>query len=368
MAGLNDAMDLVDFQMREAVSEEVFPGAVLLVWRKGHIEFHHAYGQTNLFTMEEMSLDTVFDLASLTKPLATTLAVMKLIASGEITLNLTLGKFLPGFKNSPKSPITLEMLLRHTSGYPAHRTYYEKLVKLPLTRRKEKLRRFLCLETLVNPIGETTLYSDLGFMLLAEIVETIVNDGMDRWLVKNIYDPLGLNRLYFNRHFEFVRPEKYAATEWCPLRKMMLSGQVHDDNAHALGGVCGHAGLFGTAENVLRLLLELLSAYRGGSDSLFFPSCLVRRFLTRPDGRLRPLGFDFPSKVDSSSGTMFSKESVGHLGFTGTSFWMDLPREIIIILLTNRVHPHRSNEKIRSFRPRIHNTIMGALGGGLMAV
>ncbi len=355
-------MDKVDLQMGRAVSEEVFPGAVVLVWQKGHIEFHHAYGLTNLFTQEKMTCDTVFDLASLTKPLATTLAVLKLIASGEMTLSQTLGEFLPELENSSKSSITLEMLLRHTSGYPAHRNYFERLSKFTLIQRKEKLKSFLCCEELVHPVGETTLYSDLGFMLLAEIVEFIVNDRLDSWLANKIYGPLELNNLFFNRHFECLRQEKYAATEWCPIRQMVLSGQVHDDNAYALGGVCGHAGLFGTAGNVLKLLVALLQSYHGISDNLFFPPSLVRQFLTRPGDNVRPLGFDFPVVSNSSSGKMFSVESVGHLGFTGTSFWMDLSREIIIILLTNRVHPYRSNEKIRSFRPQIHDAIMRDLG------
>jgi CubicO group peptidase (beta-lactamase class C family) len=358
---LDDAMRQVRIEMQKALSEEVFPGAVLSVWQKDLLKFHQAYGYSNLFTHEEMTPDTIFDLASLTKPLSTSLAVLKLIESGQISLNQTLGDFFPELKSSSKSSVTIEMLLRHTSGYPAHKNYFEKLLKIPLAKRKTKLKSFLCREKLVNPIGEKTLYSDLGFMFLAEIIELIVEEGLDTWLTKNVYTPLGLKQLFFIRHFESLCPGKYAATEWCSVRRMMVCGQVHDDNAHALGGVCGHAGLFGTAENVCRLLVSLLSAYHGKANSLCFPSHLVRQFLKRPNNSMRPLGFDIPTQGNSSSGIFFSKESVGHLGFTGTSFWMDLPKEIIIVLLTNRVHPYRSNEKIKVFRPRIHDTVMRAL-------
>jgi CubicO group peptidase (beta-lactamase class C family) len=139
-------------------------------------------------------------------------------------------------------------------------------------------------------------------------------------------------------------------------------GVVHDENAYALGGVQGHAGLFGTAADIFTLLKSLREAYAGGVDSPVFSGGLVRRFLERPMGVQRALGFDAPAEHGSSAGCLFSPQSVGHLGFTGTSFWMDMTKEVIVILLTNRVHPHRYAAGIRSFRPRLHDAIMRGLG------
>jgi CubicO group peptidase (beta-lactamase class C family) len=348
--------------MQRAILKNIFPGAVLLVVHRGQIEIHEAYGWANLFTRKKMTIKTIFDLASLTKPLATTLAIMKLTNDSQLSLDNTIGNLLPLPINSDKSTVTIEMLLRHTSGYPAHRTYYKILQNLPQLERKNRIQFLLYNEPLVNEIGKTTLYSDLGFMLLAEVVEHVVKKKIDQWIVENIFTPLGLTELYFIRHFESLRPGGYAATELCPFRHILLSGVVHDDNAHAMGGVCGHAGLFGTAENVKRLLMVLQKGYLGKSDATIFSPKLIKHFFKRPSKNGRPLGFDAPSCNQSSSGTRFSPQSVGHLGFTGTSFWVDLKNETIVILLTNRIHPHRNNNAIRQFRPMIHDVVMATLG------
>ncbi|MGD9209565.1 MAG: serine hydrolase [Desulfobacteraceae bacterium] len=347
--------------MLKAVSDNIFPGGVLLVVHKGMVEFFEAYGWANLFTRERMTRNTIFDLASLTKPLATTLAMMKLVNDCRLSLNQTIDNFLPGFANSSKSRINLEMLLRHTSGYPAHRPYYKTIEQLPIKERKQKVYDLLCKEPLVNPVGHTTVYSDLGFMLLAQIVRRVVDEGMDQWLMKHIYTRLGLTTLNFIRHFESLPKGFFAATELCPIRSKLLCGAVHDDNAYAMGGVCGHSGLFGAAKDVKQLLIVLLNTYHGKSSFSLFSPRLVRIFFRRPSKAGRALGFDVPSCGQSSSGAYFSWDSVGHLGFTGTSFWMDLRKEIIVILLTNRVHPHRNNDVIRKFRPVLHDAVMVAL-------
>lgn len=353
----------VDHHMQRAVLENIFPGAVLLVVHRGQVEIHEAYGWANLFTRKKVTVKTIFDLASLTKPLATTLAVMKLINDSQLSLDDTLGKLLSLPTNSDKSNITIEMLLRHTSGYPAHRTYYNVLQNLPQLERKDKIQFLLYNEPLVNKVGKTTLYSDLGFMLLAEVVEHVVKEKLDQWIADSIFAPLGLTELYFIRHFENHRQKGYyAATELCPFRHMLLSGVVHDDNAYAMGGVCGHAGLFGTAENLKKLLMVLQKGHIGKSDATILSPKLIRHFFKRLSKNGRPLGFDAPACNQSSSGTRFSPQSIGHLGFTGTSFWVDLKKETIVILLTNRIHPHRYNNAIRRFRPRIHDAVMAALG------
>ena len=217
-------------------------------------------------------------------------------------------------------------------------------------------------EALVHPAGGITLYSDLGFMLLARMVEAVGGDRLDRLVRRDVYDPLGLGNLFFVDLDAPRATRDYAATEQCPWRKKLLCGEVHDDNAWAVGGIDGHAGLFGTALDLHRLLWALQSAGDGSTARGLFPENLVKLFFTRAPGSERALGFDAPARTGYSSGRYFSRKSVGHLGFTGTSFWTDPARGISVILLTNRVHPSRENTGIRDFRPRLHNAVMESRG------
>ena len=224
------------------------------------------------------------------------------------------------------------------------------------------MRRKVLREPLLHPPGSHTLYSDLGFIFLDWILEEVSGRDLHTWTRDCIYQPLGLKEMGF-RPLTAVgpeSPEKYAATEDCPWRKKIVCGEVHDENAYAAGGVSGQAGLFGTALEVFRLLRELKRAYDSPAASRLFDGNLVRTFWARPEtpaDNPRALGYDIPSGTDSSAGRFISPKSIGHLGFTGTSFWFDLERDLLVILLTNRVHPTRNNEKIKRFRPLIHDLI-----------
>ncbi|MEE8398418.1 MAG: serine hydrolase [Desulfobacterales bacterium] len=352
----------VDSLMKRATAEKVFPGAVLLVSKNDTILFFEAYGTTNLSEPAATTCHTLFDLASLTKPLATTLAIMKLIHGEKLQLGDPLGSVLPSFKGTEKERITIRHLLCHNSGLPDYRPYYLELGKLSPEERQDALRTSLVKEPLENPVGKVALYSDLGFMVLRWVVETISGRSLDRIVTEDIYHPLGLSTLGFADpgapHFQ----NNVAATERCPWRNTLMQGQVHDENAWAVGGVEGHAGLFGTAADVNRLLWRLLAVYHGTSDPVLFDSALVQHFFTQQADSDRALGFDTPSPPHASCGDHYSAHSIGHLGFTGTSFWVDLDRSVAIILLTNRVHPSRDNIRIRAFRPELHNTIMETIG------
>jgi CubicO group peptidase (beta-lactamase class C family) len=356
------AMDQVDRLMQNAIAEGIFPGGVLLVAYGSDAVFQAAYGQANLFTGEKITDHTIFDLASLTKPLATTLAVMNLVQSGHLSLDQTLGMLLPGFEDSDKGRVRIEALLRHTAGYPAYRPYYKLLMRLPPDRRKERLRELLLNEPLEVRVERKAVYSDLGFMVLGAVIEAVTGEDLARFVTEAIYQPMGLKSLRFAPTAEGPPQGRFAATELCPLRHTLLMGVVHDENAYAMGGIQGHAGLFGHANDILTLLLALRNAHLGRSDSAMFSTDQVRCFLGRPMGEDRPMGFDVPSAIGSSAGRFFTPNSVGHLGFTGTSFWMDLTQEVIVILLTNRIHPHRFSTGIRNFRPRLHDEIMLGLG------
>lgn len=349
--------------MHEAVEGNVFPGAVLLVSQAGRVIFHQAYGLANIFTGQAMTTETIFDLASLTKPLATTPAVMLLIKEKRLALAQTIASVLPEFRQTEKETITIEQLLAHHSGLPDYRPYYETLRDIPPAKRKARLRELLVEEPLANPVGETAVYSDLGFMVLNWLVETVAGKTLDRLAEERIYKPLGL-KLFFPGLGGKKGEARFAATENCPWRKTVLQGAVHDDNAYVVGGVEGHAGLFGTAEAVNGFLARLSAVYAEKDALVFADPPLLRRFFTRCKNSERALGFDTPAKKDASCGRHFSKESVGHLGFTGTSFWLDLEKRIIVVLLTNRVHPNRENVAIRAFRPKIHDLVMESLGTG----
>lgn len=356
-------MTRVDRLMNQAVANEIFPGGVLLVSLKGEVVFFNAYGLAHLSTRTPMTPETIFDLASLTKPLATTLAVMRLVQLQKIDLQQSLGRLLPEFRGTDKARVKIKHLLYHNSGLPGYRPYYQALKALARNSRRSALRSLLVQEPLIHPVGKTILYSDLGFMILAWVIERLAGRRLDHFVGDEIYQPLKLNNLFFIADNHPGGRGPFAATEKCPWRRKVLEGQVHDENAYVVGGIEGHAGLFGSATDIHRLLIELLFTYHGQKDAGLFKKDLLHQFFRRLRGTDKALGFDAPSMSDASCGSVFSKKSVGHLGFTGTSFWMDLERSVVVILLTNRVHPARNNEKIKKFRPKLHDTVMEAVVG-----
>ena len=359
---LSESKPGVDRLMKQALADGVFPGAVLLVGRGNRLLMHAAYGTANLFTQRPMTTATVFDLASLTKPLATTLALMRLHQQGRLDVDQRLATVLPAFAGSDKSGVTLAQLLSHTSGLPDYRPFYLQLATRPANERKAVLREWLVKEPLLNPPGERALYSDLDFMILEWIVEDVAGRRLDRFVAEEIYAPLGLTSLFFIDLNQAPPAGHYAATEQCAWRGRLMVGEVHDENAHVLGGVAGHAGLFGSAAGVHSVLSELLKAYHQGTGGQLFDRRTIRRFFERVPGTDKALGFDMPAPLAPSCGRFFPATSIGHLGFTGTSFWVHLEQSVDVVLLTNRVHPTRANIAIRAFRPLIHDAVMEALG------
>lgn len=364
--------------LEEAVAQGVFPGAVLLVGKENEIVYEQAFGWRSLVPAKNvMQTSTIFDLASLTKPLATTVAIMLLVCEDKLRLDDRVTQFCPTFGCFGKDGVTVRHLLSHCSGLAAWKPYYEEITRAEKEGKinfvgsqaaKHYVYEQIHRERPLTPPGAQSLYSDLGFILLGEIVETISGEPLDRFCQENIFKPLGLSSTSFmdltqynSRRTRSVH-QTIAATENCPWRKKVLCGEVHDDNAYAIGGVAGHAGLFSSARDIHEVA-ERLSRCLRGEDS-FLPQALVQQFLTR-DRTVRDstfaLGWDTPSGSQSTSGKYFSARSVGHLGFTGTSIWWDLEKHCHIVLLSNRVHPARTNEKIREFRPQLHDLIMKSL-------
>jgi CubicO group peptidase (beta-lactamase class C family) len=364
----------------QAIEAGVMPGATVQVRVGGDIAYEACFGSRCLVPQPEpMRIDTVFDLSSLTKPLATTVATMYLVSQGKLRLDDRVTRFFHNFGVYGKNFISFRHILAHCSGLPAYRAYYVEIAAMERKGKvnfvasrgaREYVYQQIHREKPERPPGVAAVYSDLGFIVLGEVIEETSGMGLDRFLREKVYRPLGLRATDFidislarSRRLEPVR-EMFAATEQCPFRKRLLVGEVHDNNAYAMGGVAGHAGLFAPVREVGKLAAELVACWRGRSS--FLPQKVVAEFW-QPNGLVKgstwALGWDTPSPGRSSAGRYFSPGAVGHLGFTGTSLWIEPQREVIVALLTNRVHPHSSNQAIKEFRPRIHDLIMETING-----
>ena len=360
----------------EGVEKGVFPGAAAGVFyrnKKAENKVISYYGNASLVPQKKiLKKNKIFDLASLTKPLATTLAILCLLKNKKVKIEETLPSLLQKNVMGKKSKITLRQLLNHSSGLPAHREYYKKLREIPFKERKELLETWILEEELESIPGTKTAYSDLGFMLLGRMIEIKSGESLDRFVDKKIMQPLGFGKkIFFINTEEFNKlttvtnkKESFVATENCPWRKKILCGEVHDDNCFALGGVSGHCGLFGDIESVLDLCVSILDLWKKRKEHPNINNQDLQAFLGWQEPEIettRVLGFDTPSAKESSGGRFLSRSSVGHLGFTGTSFWIDPVKELVIVLLSNRVHPNRDNDKIRKFRPFFHDAVIGKI-------
>jgi serine-type D-Ala-D-Ala carboxypeptidase len=377
---VNSRFAEIEAEVDAAVERGVFPGAVLLVRDRDAGFYVRAFGHRSLEPQRTPMLEsTIFDLSSLTKPLATSIAMMILIREGKIRLDDRVTRFFHNFGVYGKTHITFRHLLSHCSGLAAWRPFFKTVLNverkggkinfLGTDAAKKFVYQEICRERTEAEPGERALYSDLGFMLLGALIEEVTGTSLDRFCQARIFRPFGLRSTSFidlmlvrARRLEPIT-DMIAPTERCPWRKRVLCGEVHDDNAYAMGGVAGHAGLFSSAHDVDELLCRLRACFEG-VDS-FLPKAVLQEFWRRDetvDGSTWALGWDTPSAQGSSSGTLFSPATVGHLGFTGTSMWLDLERGRHIVLLSNRVHPSRDNEAIREFRPFIHDRINQVLG------
>lgn len=365
----------VEQALEEAAQRGVFPGAVLLVSRNGETLLERAVGKRSIDAdSAPMRPEVVFDLSSLTKPLATTLAVMMLVHEKRLGLDDRVTRFFHNFGVHGKTHVTFRHLLTHSSGLAAHRPFFKDVAALEKKGRpnfvasreaKEWVYEQVHREKLDAPPGTRAVYSDLGFMVLGQVVETVSGQTLDRFCHARIFAPLKLSSTAFvdlsqlrQKRVEPIR-DMIAPTQRCPWRKRVLCGEVDDENAYAMGGVAGHAGLFGTARDI-DTIANHLKKIAGGAPGLL-PKDLVDRMWTLDTsvpGSTRTLGWDTPSPQRSLAGTKMSKHTVGHLGFTGVSLWLDLERGVNVVLLTNRVHPTRDNDKIAEFRPRIHDLVM----------
>lgn len=357
----------LDHMLRQAVAEGVAPAIAFAVgegdappsaWYAGHHTPDSALPTSSA---------TRFDLASLTKPLTTTLWCLRLVEQGALQLDDPIGRHVE-VEDAQLASTPVWRLLNHTSGLPAYRPYYQGLG--PNVARsgrhadaRRALRRMLRATPLEETPGHVERYSDLGYLLL-ELVCEAADAPLDAvWPTLPHHGP---DAIHFVPLPTGIDPTPYAATEDCPWRGRLLRGEVHDDNCWTIGGIGGHAGGFATLPQVYALAADFLALARGRDRDLGVSPELLQRSVDRrwmhPQGT-RVLGWDTPTPGASTSGRHFGRRSIGHLGFTGTSVWIDLEAEVVMVLLTNRVCPNRDNPRVRDFRPRIHDAAWAWLRG-----
>jgi serine-type D-Ala-D-Ala carboxypeptidase len=348
--------------LEKAVGERTFPGAAYGVLHRGTIVALDAAGR---FTYESsaprVAPVTVFDLASVTKIVATTAAAMLLVDRRAMDLEARLGDILPGFvigmePGNGKQQVTLRMLLAHTSGLPAYETLF-----LEHHTPNALLRAILQLRLEARP-GTRTEYSDFGFILLGKVIEILSGERLDVFCAREIFAPLGLETARFRPAAE-NRPSIPPTEEDRAFRHRIIQGEVQDENCFVLGGVAGHAGVFTSARDLLRFAQCILARGRTAGEHQLFRAETVELFATRQDsaeGKSRALGWDVPTE-GPSSGRYFGPRSIGHLGYSGCSLWIDPDQDLAVVLLTNRTWPDRSNQAIKQLRPAFHDAVVEAL-------
>ena len=350
-----DSFPRVDEVVKNAIENKTFPGTVILVWKDGEKIFEKAFGH---FTYETESpivkTNTIYDLASVTKVVATTTAAMICYDRKLFSLEDKVVKYIPEFGANRKENITIKNLLLHNSGLPAWKKFYGR----GLT--SEDVIKEIYNSELEYKTGEKTLYSDLGIITLGKIIEKVTAKSLDKFCSDEIFIPLNMNSTVYN-------PDEKVKILCAPTEKddywrmKTLQGEVHDETSAMLGGVAGHAGLFSTAEDISKLMAVLMNKGKLG-DKEFIKQSTVELFTKRfSDESTRALGWDTKSDSGSSAGKYFGKKSFGHTGYTGTSIWADPERNLFVIFLTNRVHPTRDNTEIQKVRPQLHNAIIQSL-------
>jgi CubicO group peptidase (beta-lactamase class C family) len=321
----------VDQAVNDALAARKMPGCVVLIARHGKTVFLKAYGHRSVEPAESpMTPDTLFDLASLTKPIATATSVMLLAEQGKLALDEPVSKYLPEFAQNGKETVTVRQLLTHQGGLIA-----DNDVQDYADGAEKAIERTLATKPQAAP-GERFVYSDVGFIVLGELVRRVAGADLDRFTTAHVFQPLGLAETgYLPR--EELR-ERAAPTEKRDGR--WIQGEVHDPRAFALGGVAGHAGLFSTAEELAVYAQMLLGNGQFGGVRILKPETVAE--MTRPHEvprGLRALGWDMRTGYSSNRGSSFSDRAFGHGGFTGTALWIDPGLDLIVVFLSNRVHP-----------------------------
>lgn len=397
-----ERFDAVNTLLEQAVSDGVFPGAVAIVGQRGKVIFSRSVGEKWIASdnsentvgsqdTAKMSLDTIFDIAALSGIVATTTIMMLLAEQGKLRLNERISRYVQGFGILGKGEITISQLLNHTSGLPAWSPFFEEVMQLNAGSRMGLLASRSARELIYNRInhleirvrpGTKQVFSDIGLIVLGELIEVLSGVSLDQAANRYVFRPLGMRASSYidlamiRRRGLSPVTAMIAPTEYCSWRERVLCGEVHDDNAWAMGGIAGHCGVFLSPTDLHTFASEMLRAARG--ESTYLAAETVKYFwrdpandagilnigATRKDSEPAVnwrLGWDAPSRENGMGEVGFSKDAIGINGFTGCSLWLDPRLELDIIVMSNRVHPSRGNKKIQSFRPRFHRAVLEAL-------
>lgn len=352
-------LDPVYELLNRAVAAKAFPGYVIAVGFRNELSIHASGTQTYEAKSPAIAQDTIYDVASLTKPVVTTTLIAMEMEAGRLNLDAPLGTYLGEWDEGPRFEwrrrVTLRHLLTHTSGLPGHVFYYKTLKS-----KKEIIARAISEPLLCEP-GNTVEYSDPGFMLLGEILERIAGRALESLAHERVFAPLGMKDTMYNPP-RALRVRIAPTGEDSPLRKRLLRGEAHDDNTFVMGGIAGHAGLFSTAGDLSAFCQLMLNGGIYAHHRLLRRATVGLFTAAQPlSSSTRALGWVVPTEP-SASGRFFSAHSFGHAGFTGTSIWCDPEKELFVVLLTNRVHPSRANEQIQQVRPALHDAVAEAFG------
>jgi beta-N-acetylhexosaminidase len=357
-AVLKPAFDVVE----RAIADKAFPGATMAVGFRGKLSVH-AFGKLSYEAKSPATgADTMYDIASLTKVVVTTTLVEKLVEGdfpSPLNLDAPIERYLPEWPGGPqpewRHKVTVRHLMTHTSGLPPFKEYWRT------SKSKQETLERIFAEPLEYEPGTKVVYSDLGIILMAEIIQRLTGKPLDELANENIFEPLGM------KHSEYKPPKRIwpeiAPTEFDDqLRHRLIQGEVHDENAFAIGGVSGHAGVFSTSPDLAAFCQMLLNGGVYAHQRILKRATIAEFTVPQPLAKnTRTLGWVVPTE-GSSSGHYFSSHSYGHTGFTGTTIWIDPDRQLFVVLLTNRVHPTRENHKITEVRPAVHDAVMKALG------
>ena len=354
--------------LADGVHQGVFPGGAAAVsWRSGagRKRWSAFAGIKDIrFPAEPVSESTLFDLASLSKALSTTLILYSLIEEKKLNLADTLPDLVSWNIPVDKQAITVRQLLSHSSGLISYKPYFKNFPPRRTAENSERLLQYILAEPLAYQPETDCRYSDLGFILLGLIIEKITGRSLDENFKHYVIAPLQVDKeiFYLPATGTVSDPKDFAATEDCSWRGRVMRAEVHDEHCWLLDGVSGHAGLFGSVRGVLILCEAILDGWQGRGARGSWSGMLRQGLKRQYQNKTWCLGFDGPSGQGSSGGKYLSAASVGHLGYSGTSFWIDPEKELVVVLLTNRVHPTRENIKIRQFRPYFHDTLIQGLG------
>jgi CubicO group peptidase (beta-lactamase class C family) len=342
--------DSVQRVLDRAERDSAFPGAIAIVGDRTHVIARFAVGHLDWAPSPAPDDRTLWDLASLTKVIGLTSGIMQLVAQGKIDLDAPVQRYLPAWTGPNKDRVTIRLLLTHTSGLPAFKAYDE------ITHDPDSLAKLMFSTPLEAEPGARMVYSDIGAYMLGRTLQAVTGQTLDAYLHEHVFEPAGMHDTQYKPPASLV--PRIAPTEVDPRRGGLVRGKVHDERAYYLGGVSAHAGLFSDAHDLTRFAQMYLSGGEIGGVQVL-PRKEIGVFTTR-QVQDRALGWQKPDG-SNSAGHLMSPEAFGHTGFTGTSIWIDPPRDVFIILLTNRVNPTRANQKIGRVRVQLADAVMSTV-------